>query len=371
MKKSVMSIRKEKKSKKTRIVEFKQVSIKSNSDLKKAKSLPSIFYSSNRERNDSNANKSSSIQRQSNASRNSSLMFRQGKSIFSLASLTTSSGQQQQQQHQKPRAWSSSPQYKMFEKRKLPSIANFVPVLPKSVVTHLTSVMTRASFVGFNRANVHEHNHVNRTEPHMHRAECERYASGFDRNRECRFYFTKSKTPVRVYLKYNEKLALATGHEYRDDTNNLNVSQLNPTLNGRKLSARTLKGQLKISSKFVDEAKNFVFIRENLSLVPIPVALPPNAPPNAAVNAALNLNANSTNLTGRQSMTLAEMALMGPPQSTQNPTQTATKHKEKSSSKKVKSSSILSGSNADKSSLASSSFNKLSQFSFDDLSEIE
>lgn len=152
--------------------------------------------------------------------------------------------------------------------------------------------LNKASFTPNPTGNVHEHNH--RSTPHMHDAPCDRFVSGIDKNRQSRFYFTKKPTPIRVYLNYNEKLAPAgppsTGAVDQAALNMINSEQINPMLNGRKLSPKTLRSQLKISPHFIDDAKNFIFNKETLSLVPI---LP-----------VINLAASGNNNT----LTLAEMA---------------------------------------------------------------
>lgn len=67
--------------------------------------------------------------------------------------------------------------------------------------------LTGESFRAFSAKNCHYHNHDSIKIPHLHKpGACDRYASGFDRNRENRLYFTKQRTSVRVYLNYNEGL---------------------------------------------------------------------------------------------------------------------------------------------------------------------
>jgi hypothetical protein len=136
----------------------------------------------------------------------------------------------------------------------------------------------------------------------------------------------------------------------------ISLSQINPALNGRKLSPRTLK-TLRISSKFIDEAKNLIFMRDNLSFVPMLNATP-NGPAMAAVTGVGSVQANQGNLAGlynssssfgnyKNSLTLAEMALMPPAMTSATGNQQALalpsiKHRERGHSKKVKSSSIMS-----------------------------
>lgn len=131
---------------------------------------------------------------------------------------------------------------------------------------NLNSAQSTHSFAPYADTSVHEHNH--RYTPHLHSTECERYSSGFDKNRNSRFYYTKGLTPCRVYISYNDKL-LGSNDYVIDQKEKLSLA--NQGLNGRKLSARTLKSQLKISPQFIEDAKNFVFIKETMSLVP-PIA---------------------------------------------------------------------------------------------------
>ena len=128
---------------------------------------------------------------------------------------------------------------------------------------NLNSAQSSHSFAPYTDTSVHEHNH--RYTPHLHSNDCERYSSGFDKNRSSRYYFTKSVTPCRVYLSYNEKL-LGSNDYVVDHKEKLSL--VNQGLNGRKLSARTLKTQLKVSPQFIEDAKNFIFIKETMSLVP-------------------------------------------------------------------------------------------------------
>lgn len=127
------------------------------------------------------------------------------------------------------------------------------------------SAGSKLSFNPFPNVSVHEHPH--RYTPHLHSIQCDRYSSGFDRNRNSRFYFTKNLTPCRVYLSYNDKLTMGSA-DYLANEREKN-SHANQNLNGRKLSAKTLKNQLKVSPQFIDDAKNFIFVKETMSLVPI------------------------------------------------------------------------------------------------------
>jgi hypothetical protein len=130
-----------------------------------------------------------------------------------------------------------------------------------------SSAQAKSSYSAFPDAILHEHNH--RPTPHMHSQPCDRLVSGVDKNRSSRFYFTKQRTPCRVYLSYNEKLASMS----LDAANSLErgriSQQLNPALNGRKLSPKTLRSQLRINPQFIEDAKNLIFVRETMSLVPV------------------------------------------------------------------------------------------------------
>lgn len=127
------------------------------------------------------------------------------------------------------------------------------------------SAGSKPSFTPFPNASVHEHPH--RFTPHLHSVQCDRYSSGFDKNRNSRFYFTKNLTPCRVYLSYNDKL-FVDSTDYLTNEREKN-SHVNQTLNGRKLSAKTLKSQLKVSPQFIDDAKNYIFVKETMSLIPM------------------------------------------------------------------------------------------------------
>lgn len=159
-----------------------------------------------------------------------------------------------------------------------------------------------------------------------------RTISGYDKNRQNRFYFTKNKTPVRVYFNYDGNLANTGGNNLLnqlgmglvnnkrttndrisssllrqpvqavqnkkfsnigedeedgdgdgDNNNNSNNNKSKPAkkksdrilqiingpvnLNGRKLSANSLRNT-KISSHFMDEAKNLLYSYETMSFFP-------------------------------------------------------------------------------------------------------
>jgi hypothetical protein len=151
------------------------------------------------------------------------------------------------------------------------------------------SAVSKHSFVAFDESNVHEHDH--RLTPHIHSFECDRYSSGNDQNRNCRFYFTKNTTAVRVYMNYNEKLLMPSIDEVRHDGGG-GAPQFNSQLNGRKLSPRTLRNQLRLSQKFIEDARNLIFLNDSLSLVP-----PGASVPNVSNNLPLPL-------------TMAEMAVL-------------------------------------------------------------
>jgi hypothetical protein len=179
----------------------------------------------------------------------------------------------------------------------------------------------RGSYVSFKHAVCHHHSH--RKSPHVHARACDRFDSGFDKNRQSRFYFTKFETPVRVYVTYNERLLQGlpdtikelkehNTKEYKENKDNNNdnlVTSQSPTTRimnnliysnqinqgGRKLSPRTLRHQLRISPKFIEEAKNYLFIKESLSFVPQAAA-----------------TASATNQTIPPALTYAEMAVLPP-----------------------------------------------------------
>ena len=233
------------------------------------------------------------------------------------------------------RSWSSSPDKNRSNKRKLPIVLDFknaanqvinienfdakptvkffpVPIQQEKSPAEMSSVngsaKSKASYVAFGNMNVHEHNHQH--QPHLHSYKCNRFASGLDKNRDSRFYFTKQTTAVRVYLSYNEKLAENQIADTKEDKS---------TLNGRKLSARTLKNQLKISPHLIEEAKNYIFVKETLSLIPQMLPLPP-----------LTTSSNSINNITFQHLTMAEMAVMPLNNSVQTPSNNIHSGKHKS-----------------------------------------
>ena len=67
---------------------------------------------------------------------------------------------------------------------------------------------TLESFRALSGKEVHFHDHFKTA--HVHKpGVCDRFASGLDKNRERRFYFTGKKTSVRVYLNYDESLVVS------------------------------------------------------------------------------------------------------------------------------------------------------------------
>ena len=159
--------------------------------------------------------------------------------------------------------------------------------------------------------------------------ECDRYASGTDKNRESRFYFTPKKTSIRVYVNYGEHLhrePSPTDDKKKNKQQQHHHSEIKPiemhnedsiykddkkrttkasklfeekkkthasklydyhekmqihthnnekplpnlsTLSGRKLSPNTLRNRLKLSDKFLEEAKDLIYSHDTLSLVPV------------------------------------------------------------------------------------------------------
>ena len=129
------------------------------------------------------------------------------------------------------------------------------------------TIPTEPSFIANDGTPIHEHKHL--STPHLHNTDCDRYVSGIDKNRTARFYFTNEQTPIRVYIKYNESLIeQPEGKSFKTNTNDvkLNETKKLAIVNGAKVSLTTLKGA--ISSKFLDEAKNLVFLNESMSFVP-------------------------------------------------------------------------------------------------------
>ena len=109
---------------------------------------------------------------------------------------------------------------------------------------------------------VHIHDH--RTTPHLHTFSCERFTSGYDTNRQHRFYFTTGLTPVRVYLSYEDTKL----NEKAKNEMSKREKVKNTSLNGRKLSPRTLKRNFRLSANLVEDAKNLIFMEETRSFIP-------------------------------------------------------------------------------------------------------
>jgi hypothetical protein len=59
-------------------------------------------------------------------------------------------------------------------------------------------------FMPFKNKDFHLHPHLNNEKPHIHSLGCDPFVSGYDLQRETRYYFTTDKTPVRCYIKYDE-----------------------------------------------------------------------------------------------------------------------------------------------------------------------
>jgi hypothetical protein len=106
------------------------------------------------------------------------------------------------------------------------------------------------SFIADGHRQVHFHNHEKK--PHMHSTNCDRYVSGIDQNRDKRFYFTSNLTPVRVYLNYNETPKI-------EDKNHFS------SLQGRKLSPKSLRKNFNLKDSFISVAKNLVFVSSSSS----------------------------------------------------------------------------------------------------------
>ena len=113
------------------------------------------------------------------------------------------------------RSWTSSPHKNLFIKRYLPCVIDFkndqfrCKISPnefkssnkfnsklykeKIVMSSISdSAKSKASFIAFNNANIHEHNH--NYIPHLHNFKCNRFVSGFDRNRYSLFIIFHSST---------------------------------------------------------------------------------------------------------------------------------------------------------------------------------
>jgi hypothetical protein len=140
-----------------------------------------------------------------------------------------------------------------------------VPIFKSASIRNKSSSLSIAttlqSYVPFNKSNFHVHDH--RLTPHIHSFECERYSSGYDKSRNYRFYFTKTLTPVRVYMTYANKSS-----KFVLPSINEEVRQVKDYLNGRKLGAEILKNQLRLKPELIEDAQNLIFLKDSLSFVP-------------------------------------------------------------------------------------------------------
>lgn len=147
MKKSTLNFSKKDKFKfKKRLVEFTVPDEKKSNQIKRTQSLPSnIALAGAGSALEPSKLSKVGADRASMAAK-ASMFQRNSKAVMgSISSVKTHSTAHIVNRH---RAWSSSPQNNKSIKRPLPSINNFVPVLPKKVLTQMTAVLSRASFVG-------------------------------------------------------------------------------------------------------------------------------------------------------------------------------------------------------------------------------
>jgi hypothetical protein len=162
----------------------------------------------------------------------------------------------------KRRAWSSLPTVSLFsanqltQKRVKFTNSSVTPVPIKLAMTTEKSI--DIGFTAYANTLVHQHNHLRR--PHMHEKDCDRLTSGFDKNREKRFYFTCQLTPVRVYVNYDRASSTMDCRLPNDKLDEFNC---------RQLDASCLKSNFGISQKFIKDASEFYFLKETLSFVPL------------------------------------------------------------------------------------------------------
>ena len=71
-------------------------------------------------------------------------------------------------------------------------------------------------YLPFKNKDFHLHPHLNKEKPHIHSLGCDPFVSGYDLQRETRYYFTNDKTPVRCYIKYDHN---------KNKTNRLTISK--------------------------------------------------------------------------------------------------------------------------------------------------
>lgn len=160
------------------------------------------------------------------------------------------------------RAWSSLPTTCLFDtnllKQKKVNFTNSeIETLPRKL-SMTTEKSIDIGFTAYPNTLVHQHNHLRR--PHMHEKDCDRLTSGFDKNREKRFYFTCQLTPVRVYINYDKVSSSIDRRLPNEKLDEFNCRQLSPTC---------LKSKIGLSQKFIKDASEYFFLTETLSFVPL------------------------------------------------------------------------------------------------------
>jgi hypothetical protein len=127
-----------------------------------------------------------------------------------------------------------------------------------------------------NYENIHQHTHSEK--PHVHddkNLHCASNVSGYDSQRNKRYYFTNEKTPARVYIVYGG-LALSS-QSFLDEIQDVKTNDqeivttaiTTPKREYQRLTTLQLKN-LNVSKKFQKDALNMVFCRETKSFIPIP-----------------------------------------------------------------------------------------------------
>ena len=102
-----------------------------------------------------------------------------------------------------------------------------------------TDKILQETYIPYNNKDFHVHRH-NKKEPHLHGSECEVINSALDLKRNERYYFTSDKTPVRVYINYENQQ-----DNIRKETSSKELSQ-----------------------KFIKEASSLIFCKETRSFIP-------------------------------------------------------------------------------------------------------
>jgi hypothetical protein len=120
-------------------------------------------------------------------------------------------------------------------------------------------------YVPYEKKSIHQHYHHPIQQPHMHSNSCDRLVSAYDVQRDKRYYFTNTLTPVRVYIKYDKqhnKTPLESAKKVK------NVVDLATLKLGNKINLQLLRYNVGVSKEFLKDASSMTFIKETLSFIP-------------------------------------------------------------------------------------------------------